>query len=75
MSDGKPESTTDLPWAIAGTPEDLGRFVSTHRISSGWTRRDLAEHLGFPVRHLHEIEGGQARRCRLVRSLRRQTFC
>jgi HTH-type transcriptional regulator/antitoxin HipB len=59
MDDRSPQRTTDLPWTIAHTPEDLGKFVNTRRVSSGWTQRDLAEHLGFPVRYLHEIESGK----------------
>lgn len=46
-------------WAIARTPEDLGKFVNARRVSFGWTQRDLADHLGFPVRYLHEIESGK----------------
>lgn len=46
-------------WAVARSPEDLGRALNDRRVNLGWTQADLAEHLGFPVRYLHEIESGK----------------
>lgn len=51
--------TDHAPWAVARTPEDLGRFLNQRRVAHGWTQTDLAEHLGFPVRYLHELESGK----------------
>lgn len=46
-------------WAAIRTPQDLGRFLTRRRVARGWTQQDLAQHLGFPVRYLHEIESGK----------------
>ncbi|HRD60237.1 helix-turn-helix domain-containing protein [uncultured Nocardioides sp.] len=46
-------------WATVTTPGDLGQFLTRVRVAAGWTQRDLAQHLGFPVRYLHEIEAGK----------------
>ena len=54
--DRQPSATS---WATVRTPEDLGQFLARRRAATGWTQRDLAEHLGFPPRYLHEIESGK----------------
>lgn len=46
-------------WAIVRTPADLGKFLAKRRVQAGWTQRELADHLGFPPRYLHEIESGK----------------
>ncbi|WP_183099829.1 helix-turn-helix domain-containing protein [Nocardioides pelophilus] len=53
---GEPSRAT---WAVVRSPEDLGKFVSRRRVQTGWTQRELAAHLGFPYRYLHEIESGK----------------
>lgn len=56
---GDPDAITRASWAVVRTPEDLGKFLSRRRVDTGWTQRELAAHLGFPYRYLHEIESGK----------------
>ncbi|MFB9315455.1 helix-turn-helix domain-containing protein [Nocardioides plantarum] len=53
------EPRAERRWAIAHTPDDLGRFLAKRRSELGWKQQELAAHLGIPPRYLHEIEAGK----------------